>query len=498
MKILTAEQTRQLDQYTIKNEPISSIDLMERASAAFVDWFISKYDPKHNIAIVCGTGNNGGDGLAIARMLHERHYKIQVFVVRKSDKSSNDFNVNLQRLEDLVNIKEITSSAEIPSFDHHDLIVDAIFGSGLSRPVEGLYAEVITAINSADQEVVSVDIASGLFADQPTEGEAVIKPAYTISFQLPKLAFLLPENSEYVGDWVIKDIGLSQNGIDGLESSYKYLSINDVKSLVEKRKKFSNKGDNGRALIMAGSYGKMGAAVLSASAAVRSGLGLLTMYIPSCGYEIMQMSVPEAMAQVDEGDHFLTSYADESRYNAIGIGPGIGKEQETMFSIMQAIQSFDKPMVIDADGLNIISEHREILELIPQDSIFTPHPKEFQRLAGDWKNDFERLEIQKEFSKTYGIIVVLKGAHTSITTPEGEVFFNSTGNQGMATGGAGDVLTGVVTSLLAQGYSPKNAACMGVFVHGLAGDLAAGEKGFTGMIASDLVKNLPSALKLLN
>ncbi|UII28945.1 NAD(P)H-hydrate dehydratase [Fulvivirga maritima] len=499
MKIISATQTKKVDQYTIENEPISSIDLMERASSAFVDWFASHYDPKLSVAVVCGTGNNGGDGLAIARLLHERHYKVAVYVVRKSDNSSDDFAVNEQRLEDMLVINTVANETDVPSFDQYQILIDAIFGSGLSRPVEGMYASVINAINDAKAEVVAVDIASGLFADEYSAGGAIVKPYYTISFQLPKLAFMLPENAECVGEWIIKDIGLAGKGIEQQSTAYRYLDRKFVKSFLKRRTKFSHKGNNGRALIMAGSYGKMGAAVLSARAALRSGVGLLTTYIPSCGYQIMQSVVPEAIAQVDEGDHFLTSYAEgESKYDVIGIGPGIGKEQETMFSLMQAIQSFDKPLVIDADGLNIMAEHREILETLPENSILTPHPKEFERLAGEWSNDFERLEMQKEFSSTYGVIVILKGAHTSVSTPQGEVFFNSTGNAGMATGGMGDVLTGVVTALLAQGYAPPQAAFLAVFFHGLAGDIAAENQGIVGMTASDVADSLPAAFKMIH
>ncbi|MBL3658907.1 NAD(P)H-hydrate dehydratase [Fulvivirga sediminis] len=498
MKIISAAQTQQVDQYTIENEPIKSIDLMERASSAFVDWFTGKYDPKLSVAVVCGTGNNGGDGLAIARMLHERHYKITVFVVRKSDSASEDFTENERRLADLISINTIADEVNVPEFHACQIIIDAMFGSGLSRPVEGVFANVITSMNQAKGEIVSVDIASGLFADEHSASGAIVEPDYTISFQLPKLAFMFPENAKYVGEWIVRDIGLSSKGIEQQNTSYYYLNADFVKSFIKKRAKFSHKGNNGRALIMAGSYGKMGAAVLSAIAALRSGVGLLTMYIPSCGYQIMQSVVPEAMAQVDEGGRFLTSYAEESKYDVIGIGPGIGKEQETVFSVMQAIQSFDKPLVVDADGLNIIADHKEILDTLPENSILTPHPKEFERLAGKWNNDFERLEMQKKFSQAHGVILILKGAHTSVSTPQGEVFFNSTGNSGMATGGMGDVLTGVVTSMLAQGYEPAEAAFLAVFFHGLAADIIAENQGIVGIKASDVADSLPAAFKIFH
>ncbi|MBL6447131.1 NAD(P)H-hydrate dehydratase [Fulvivirga sp. 29W222] len=493
MKVLSANQIRNVDNFTIKNEPIRSVDLMERAAKEFTRWFTTRFSPKYQIAIVCGTGNNGGDGLAIARILYEKNYKVEAYVIRKSGSASDDFKINEKRLGGLVDLIEIRSSDGVPEFSPYHIIIDGIFGSGLTREVEGLYADVIEAINYSDNIKVSIDIASGLFSDRHTCSGAIVRPEYTVSFQIPKQAFFMPENAEYVGEWHIVDIGLMAEAIDKESTSYFMLTNESVRGLLKERTKFSHKGTYGRALIMAGSYGKMGAAVLCAKAALRAGVGLLTMNIPACGYDIMQSTVPEAMVLPDEGDHYLTSYGDVAQYDALGIGPGLGKEQETVYSLMQAIQVFGRPLVIDADGLNIISEHREILEVLPPDTILTPHPKEFERLAGSWSNDFERLKKQVAFAKEHKVIVVLKGAHTSITFPTGEVYFNSSGNPGMASGGSGDVLTGMITSLLAQKYLPENAAKVGVYLHGVAGDLAAEVTGQTGMIASDLIDFIPDA-----
>ena len=498
MKILTAEQIREVDALTIEQLPISSLGLMEQAASAFVAWFIDRYSPKSRVVVVCGTGNNGGDGLAISRLLLEKNYEVEVFVIRSSGGASDDFIKNEERLSNLLTIQTITESSSVKDLSNSDIIIDAIFGSGLSRPVEGLYANVIEAINASKALVVAVDIASGLLASRPVKEGAIIRPDHTVSFQIPKLAFFMPENEYYTGSWHMVDIGLAKAAIADQSTEWFMIDQEMIKPLIKRRNKYAHKGTHGKGLIMAGSYGKMGAALLSARAALRAGIGLLTMYIPRCGYDIMQGHVPEAMVISDEGDHYLTSYAEVSGYGALGIGPGIGREKETMYGIMQAIQNFDKPVVVDADGLNIISDHREILELLPEYSILTPHPKEFERLVGAWDNDYVRLEKQVQFSKENKVIVVLKGAHTSITMPEGIVYFNTSGNPGMATGGSGDVLTGVLTSLLAQGYAPAEASLVGVYLHGLAADIVAEQRGQIGMIASDLANSLPMAYRELS
>lgn len=498
MKILTAKQTHEVDQFTIQNEPIDSINLMERAARAFTDVFFEQVSPKNRVAVVSGRGNNGGDGLAIARLLINRHYEVKVFAIELQKDASADFKNNEERLRDLVKIQSIDSEADIPKFDEFDVIIDGLFGSGLSRPVEGLYAQVINEINNAKAEVYAIDIASGLFADQPSKEGAKVQANYTISFQLPKLGFFLPENAPYVGEWKIVNIGLHEEGIASQNTSFYYLDQDMARLVLKPRLKFDHKGSWGRVLLMAGSYGKMGAAILAGQAVMRAGAGLLTMYIPTCGYDIMQLAVPEAMVELDDGDHFLTTSPEFQTFDAVGIGPGIGKEQETIMSVIEAVRAFEKPMVLDADALNIISEHHEILEMLPAGSIITPHPREFERLVGSWGNDFERIEKQKALAREHQLIVVVKGAHTTIVTPEADVYFNSTGNPGMATGGSGDVLTGIITSLLGQGYAPREAAILGVYIHGLSGDIAATKKGCEAMIASDIVAFLPQAYLKLN
>lgn len=493
MKILSAAQIQEVDQFTIENEPISSIDLMERAVRAFVDLFFEQISPKNTIAIVCGRGNNGGDGLAVARLLIQRHYPVTTYVIESHKSGSDDFEINKKRLSEIAVIQDIGDDSSTPDFGEFDVIIDALFGSGLSRPVEGIYANVVESINSSQRKTYAVDIASGLFADKMTNQGAIINADVTISFQLPKLAFLLPSNYKHVGAWHIVEIGLDQDFIQQQRSAFTYITDKLIKKHIKPRGKFDHKGSWGRALIMAGSFGKMGAAVLAGKAALRSGIGLLTMYVPGCGYNIVQTTIPEAMAIVDDGDHFLTTCPEVKGFDVIGIGPGIGLEQETMMSLIEMVRAFQKPIVLDADAVNLMADHQELLKMLPEGSIITPHPKEFERLVGAWENDFERIEKQKVLAGKHNIIVVVKGAHTTIATPDGEVFFNSTGNAGMATGGSGDVLTGVVTALLGQGYQSIDAVLLGVYFHGLSGNLASFDIGQSSLIASDIIDYLHKA-----
>ena len=491
MRILSTKQIRELDAYTIQHEPVASIDLMERASRAFTDWFTLHVDTAKKIAVVCGTGNNGGDGLAIARLLDDWGYSVKVWIVRGGVPESPDFKINYSKLPGRVLKTEIKSEGDRFSLDDSEVIVDAVFGSGLSRPPEGLYAHVIGVMNAAPALRVSVDIPSGLMADTHSSG-SIVRAHYTISFQLPKLAFLLPENYPYTGEWVTVDIGLSKKFLREVSTLYSYTTLKEVAKLLKVRSKFDHKGAFGHALLISGSYGKMGAAVLASKAALRAGLGLLTVHVPACGYTILQTAVPEAMADIDDDQFVFSKAPDLQRYDTLGIGPGLGQDARTVKALGRTLEDFQKPVVLDADALNILGANRQLLHLVPAGSILTPHPKEFQRLTGPWKDDFERLEMQKQLATSLKSVVVLKGAYTSIAAGDA-VHFNSTGNPGMATGGTGDVLTGMLTGLLAQNYSAAEAAITGVFLHGLSGDLAADGLGTDSILATDLIENLPNA-----
>lgn len=499
MKILSIDNVREADNYTIKNEPITSIHLMERASRQLYKWIIKRLKKSSKIIIFAGPGNNGGDGLALARMLYNAKFDVQVKIVMFTDKFSGDFKTNLKRLKEIegLSIDEVDDAKKLNNFEDYNVIVDAIFGSGLSRPVEGLAADVIHFINNQSCVRIAVDVPSGLFADKHSASGvySIVRADYTLSFQFPKLAFMFPENDQFVGDWHILNIGLHPDFINEVKTKNYLIIKKDVIANVFKRLKFSHKGTYGHALLIAGSYGKMGAAILASKACLRSGVGLLHVHIPKVGYQIMQTTCPEAMLSIDRYDNYFSEVPNLGSFNVIGIGPGLGMEEQSTMALKLLIQSTQLTMVLDADALNILAENKTWMAFLPKNSVLTPHPKEFERLFGKWQNDFEKIDLQRQMAIKFGIIIVLKGAHTSVCLPSGDVYFNSTGNPGMATGGSGDVLTGLITGLIASGYSPAKAAIVGTYVHGLAGDYAAKKLGHNAMIAGDIVDYIPKALK---
>lgn len=505
MKILTADQIRQADAYTISHEPIKSIDLMERAASACFEWITDKFSRNFHFKIFCGVGNNGGDGLAIARMLYGAGYKVDVYLVRFSQKCSDDFLVNEKRISgfklSVISISE-ENAAEFPLKinDPELVIIDAIFGTGLSRAVTGFTTDVIKKINESGNTVISIDLPSGLFCEDnhANNPATIIKASHTLTFECPKLAFLFAENEAFTGNWEIMPVGLDQNFISTISCRYYFITRQTAAAIMKPRKKFSHKGTYGHALLLCGSYGKMGAALLATKACLRSGAGLVTCHTPKCGYGIIQTSIPEAMVSVDESDHYLTTPPKLSAFSAIGVGPGIGLEKQTQGLLKQLIQNYSQPLILDADAINIVAENKTWLSFLPARSILTPHPKEFQRLAGSSDNDYQRLLNQISFAKKFNCYVVLKGAHTSIACPDGDVFFNSTGNPGMATGGSGDVLTGILAGLHAQGYSSKESCVLGVYLHGLAGDIAAEKTSYEALLASDIIENIGEAFKVLS
>lgn len=504
MKIFNSAQIREIDSFTIKNEPVSSVDLMERAAMKLFSWITGEFNRSDNFLIFIGPGNNGGDGLALARMLGKSGYKAGVFNVAFHGKTSDDWQINHKRLSETgVRVRDVRSTSEMPLISDKDIVIDAIFGSGLTRPVDGLARQVIDEINRSGAVKIAIDVPSGLSPEggliqakegtpKPPEGGLIIKADYTLSFQFPKLAFMFAENHEYVGEWKILPIGLHEAVIESTPTPYHLLAAEDVNHIPKKRKKFDHKGVYGHGLLVAGSRGKMGAAILGASAALRTGIGLLTCHVPSSGNEILQTALPEAMVQTDASPDVISSAGDVSRFSAIAAGPGLGTGDETQSALRDLIPS-DKPLVLDADALNILSLNKEWLRYMQPGNILTPHPKEFERLAGKTSGSFERLQLQRNFSEEYKCIVILKGAHTSISMPDGRVFFNNTGNPGMARGGSGDVLTGMLLSLLAQGYTAEQAAILGVYLHGLAGDIAVSEASCESIIASDIINSIGKA-----
>ena len=467
---------------------------MERAAQAFVNWFTSSFALQNkSIGVVCGPGNNGGDGLAIARLLHGQNLSVSVWVAAPEEKFSADFEANRNRLPPEIPFTKITPSSPI-IIDAFDFILDGLLGTGLSRPVTGFLAEIIHNINQSSACVIAIDIPSGLYTEQPQDiAGAMVQADYTCSFELPKLAFFLPQNAQYVGRWHVEPIGLSANYIQTAQTNKYLVTPALISSFFKKRGKFSHKGTYGHALLLAGSYGKIGAAVLASRACLRSGVGLLSVACPEVGYAILQTAVPEAMTIPDNASHHISQLPDLEMYQAIGAGPGLGKAAETRKVLIQLITQTTAPLILDADALNIVAEDENLRSQLPENTILTPHPKEFERLAGPAKNDYHRLELLQQFCQKHSVYVVLKGGHTCIGTPEGTLYFNSTGNPGMATGGTGDVLTGIITGLVAQKYTPLEACLLGVYIHGLAGDLAKYHTGEAALLASDVIEALGEA-----
>ena len=492
MKIFTAPQIKALDRRTIKEQNLPTLELMERAAKAFTNWFLKRYDFRQNVQVLCGIGDNGGDGVAIARLLYERDYAVTVYVLKFSNKMTKDFKRNLESLRyRSIDIIYVEPGDILPNLDANAITIDAILGSGLSRPVEGWLGEIIKQVNKNVKIVIAVDIASGLFADEHTDNISIL-PKQTFCFELPKLAFFFPENYKRVGDWYVDTIQSSKQGIEETTTPYFYITPEIISKVYRPRSKFDHKGTYGRAMLIVGSKGMMGAGLLAAKACLRSGVGLATVHVPQCGYSIAQTAIPELMVSVDSNSDSFSEVPDLTRYNAVGIGCGIDESEETTAALKTFLENTNLPMVIDASALNIIA-HNNWHHLIPKNSIITPHHGEFNRLFGEKSNDFERNNLQRLKAKELGIFIILKGAHSSIACPDGNCYFNSTGNPGMATGGSGDVLTGIITAFLTQGYEPLEAALLGIYLHGLAGDLAAEEHGFVSMIAGDIIDYLGKA-----
>ena len=495
MQLLNGDAIRRWDEFTIQNEPVSSLDLMERAASRCVEWLDLNGFLPGKFHIFCGKGNNGGDGLAIARLLFKRNCQVKVYILEFGHLGTADFQENLHRLHDLdIEIVFIQDESHFHELNIEDVVVDCLYGTGLNRPLDGISEKLVQYLNQSGCRMISIDIPSGLAADQSIIGHTAIKALHTLSFQVPKLAFFLSENESNIGNVHLLDIGLHPGFLQNLDTNLEWTDISLVKQIVHPRNRFSHKGTFGHALLVAGSHGKMGAAVLTAKACLRSGVGLLTCHIPSCGYTTMQTAVPEAMVCTDVNMNINTKMdASLEPFKCIGIGPGIGKAPETKSLLENLLVNYKNPCVLDADALNILGENPEMISLIPPNSILTPHPKEFERLFGQADNEKERIELARVKAKELNVVIILKGHHSLIATPAGKGYFNTTGNPGMATGGTGDVLTGILTGLLAQGYDPVHAAILGVYLHGLSGDLAAQKISQESLIAQDLIHYLGEA-----
>ncbi|MDH6356230.1 NAD(P)H-hydrate dehydratase [Parabacteroides sp. PF5-9] len=502
IKIFTNEQAKELDKYTIQNEPISSVDLIERAATLFMHEFCRRYSKQSRIFIFAGQGNNGADALAIARLLTDESYKVETYLFNPTENLSPECQTNkAYLLEEFPDIPfhEIIDDFEPPQLTERDIIIDGLFGTGLNRPLTGGFAAMVDYINQSGSTIVSIDIPSGLFGEDNSENnpDAIIRANLTLTFGSPKLAFFLPENAPYTGDWKVLDIGLLPEIVARTQTPYHLMMEDDIANLIEPRNKFAHKGMFGHALLVAGSRGKTGAALLAAQSCLRSGTGLLTVHLPQCGETVLQTAIPEAMLSIDPHKDHFTMIPEIQSYSAVGIGPGLGQHTDSVIGMEDLLKSSSKPLVIDADGINILAANKPLLSYVPPRSILTPHPKEFDRIAGGSTNTFERLQKATSFATEYKVILVLKGAYTAICLPEGGIYFNPTGNPGMATAGSGDVLTGIILGLLAQGFDSNTAAILGVFLHGTAGDLAAAMDSEESLLASDITAMLGKAYKQL-
>lgn len=502
MKILTGGQFRELDLFTIEHEPVSSLQLMERASRAVADEILRRWpDKERRVFVFAGPGGNGGDGLAVARMLAEagRIVTAYLFNVRGQLNPDCESNRDLLLQRDDVQLVEVTSELLFPELHPDDLVVDALFGTGLNKPLNGGFALVCKRLNQSQATIVSIDLPSGLMCEDNAYNDitCVVRASATLSIQLPKLSFFFSENQRYVGDFVLLPIGLSSEGIDTMKTHLWLTETEEIQSLLRRRPRFAHKGTMGHALLVAGSRGMAGAAILASRAALRGGVGKLTLHTPYACLDIIQSSVPEVVVQMDVDSDIVSSAFDATNYQSVGIGPGLGRSRYTGAALHEYLLQQTGPMVIDADALNLLADNKEWLSDIPPESILTPHPRELDRLAGNSQTSYERMNRARNLAITYGVFVVVKGHYSQICTPSGDVYFNPTGNPGMATAGSGDVLTGLLTSLLAQGYLPAEAVQLGVYLHGLAGDLAAADLGEESLIASDLINYLPSAFQCL-
>ncbi len=500
MKIFSGSQIKELDKYTIEHEPVKSIDLMERAAQALTEAICQRWSANVPIVVFAGPGNNGGDALAVARLLTARGYQAETYLFNITGHLSADCTENKQRLTDKKGrplFTEITQAFDAPRLEKGMLVIDGLFGSGLNKPLAGGFASLVKYINASAAEVVSLDIPSGLMTEENTYNVSanIVHATLTLTLQQPKLSFFFAENQQYIGELQVLDIGLSPDGIDKIDANYTLLEEADVHRLLRPRSPFAHKGQMGHGLLIAGSYGMAGAAILATKACLRAGAGKVTVHSPKRNMPILQTAIPEAIVQTDYDELMFTEAFPTEEYQAVGIGPGLGQSEQTAIAAFSQLRRSSCPVVADADMLNILAIHPVWMQQIPKGIILTPHPKELDRMEGQSMDSHERLLKARNLAERLQGYVILKGHYTAICMPDGHVVFNSTGNAGMATAGSGDVLTGIITGLLARGYDRQEACLLGVYLHGLAGDLAAAELGEESLMASDLIAYLPKAFK---
>jgi len=501
MKIFTSIQIHELDKYTIEHEPVKSIDLMERAAKALTKAIAERWQPTVPVIVFAGPGNNGGDALAVARLLMDYGYEVQAFLFNVSGHLSDDCRTNKQRLSDKRGSKfvEVTQEFDPPQLERGTLVIDGLFGSGLNKPLSGGFASLVKYINSSDAEVASIDVPSGLMTEDNTYNVRanIIRANVTLTLHSKKLSMMFAENQPFIGELQVLDIRLSKEGAEKIEAHYTIVEENDVRQRMLRRSDFAHKGTMGNALLVAGSYGMAGAAILAARACLRSGAGKATVHTPKKNVAVLQTAVPEAIIQVDHEETTFSEAVDTEDYQSLGIGPGLGTTEQTAIAVISQLRRAQCPVVCDADAINILANHRAWIQQLPKDIILTPHPKEFDRLEGHSADSFERLSKARDLSQRLQGYIILKGHHSALCCPDGHIVFNSTGNAGMATAGSGDVLTGILTALLARGYKHRDACIVGIYLHGLAGDIAARDLGQESLMATDIINYLPKAFKRL-
>ena len=496
MKLFSKEQIYEADRLTVEKQNISTDDLMERAGIQIFNWIDSRMQGAQvPIHVFCGIGNNGGDGLVLSRHLVTHGYNVITYVVNCSDKRSKDFLINYDRIKNvtkrwpiLLNCKE-----EFPSISPDDIIVDAVFGIGLNRPADSWVKSLFKHFRASKAFTLSIDMPSGLYADKVPEDEnGVVWADYTLSIQVPKLVFFLPDTAKYTVQWEILDIGIDPEYLMVTETDTELIGKYEVLPLYKPREKFDHKGTFGHSLIVGGSYGKIGSVVLASRSALTVGAGLVTAFVPKCGYTILQTTLPEAMVISDDHMDILTNIKFEIEPTVIGIGVGVGTNSKTITAFETFLKTNKSILVVDADGINILAKKKSLLKLLPENSVLTPHPKELERLIGKWKDDFDKLKKTKAFSKKYKLIIVIKGANT-ITVFNDKLYINTTGNPGLATAGSGDVLTGIITGLISQGYEYLAASIFGVYLHGKSADIAVETFGYQSLIASNVIQYIKDA-----
>ncbi len=499
MKIFTNEQIRAIEQYTIEEEGVASSELIERAASAVTCEIISRWRPDKQIWVFAGQGNNGADALTVARMLIEQGYRVEVLLFNVFNRLSDGCVYARRKLleQGNVNFTEVTGDFNPPYIAPDSIVIDGLFGSGLREPLSGGFRSLVDYINSSKACIVSIDVPSGLFAEWNEENLSrnIIHATLTLAIQFPRLSFFIADNAEFLGEWKVLDIELSSAEIKNTQAQYFLLEKSDVKRVLRPRGEFSSKSDFGSAIIVAGSYGMLGAAQMAAKGALRAGVGRLTMHVPRCGFTVLQSSVPEAMMQVDHNDGGITDISLRHEYDIVALGPGIGTHDLTVRAVETFVSKASHPLLIDADGLNCIAQRPMILDCIPPMSVLTPHAGEFDRMFGEHASQEARIRTAIQKAETYNIIILLKGRYTTVVRPDRRLLFSASGGPALATPGSGDVLTGVIAALLAQGYSPDIAAAAGAYIHGTAGQMAAERHGDYGVLASDIADNIGAAIR---